>query len=431
MIGCVVLWCGIAFAFVLYKKRKLPVVLEKKEIKYMLLILSVSNIVAMILFGTQMLSGISANEILRNSYGEGSKKEVYEVTVEGELENEPFVVEVEEQQYTQKETLEMFREMTEKLDRVILGENESFDRVEYDLNLVSGLEEYPAEIYWEINRYDLIDTEGHILEDYKDETGQLLELRGTIEYAEESAVYTATVMVYPKAKSEKEKWMDALSQMIQSEEEKTREQDVFVLPDTLDDREIVWEKSKDMTGFYIIALGAVAAALIPLKRILDKREAEKKRKEQMLLDYPEIVSTFTLLLGTGMTLKSAWKRVTANYEEEKTDRGKREAYEEMCFTYREIQGGIPEKEAYERFGERCGSVTYMKLGAMFSQNLRKGSKGLTELLEMESLQAFEERKSNAKRAGEEASTKLMAPMFAMLAVVLVMVVIPAFLSMQI
>ncbi len=65
-----------------------------------------------------------------------------------------------------------------------------------------------------------------------------------------------------------------------------------------------------------------------------------------------------------------------------------------------------------------------------SQNLRKGTKGLTQMLRMEAIQAFEERKARAKRLGEEAGTKLLAPMFLMLAVVLVIVIVPAFLSIQ-
>lgn len=52
-----------------------------------------------------------------------------------------------------------------------------------------------------------------------------------------------------------------------------------------------------------------------------------------------------------------------------------------------------------------------------SQNLRKGTKGLSELLKLESIQAFEERKARAKRLGEEAGTKLLLPMFLMLVVV--------------
>ena len=50
---------------------------------------------------------------------------------------------------------------------------------------------------------------------------------------------------------------------------------------------------------------------------------------------------------------------------------------------------------------------------------------------MESVQAFEDRKARAKRMGEEAGTRLLIPMFLMLAEVLIIVVVPAFLSMQI
>ena len=56
---------------------------------------------------------------------------------------------------------------------------------------------------------------------------------------------------------------------------------------------------------------------------------------------------------------------------------------------------------------------------------------VSELLKLESIQAFEERKARAKRLGEEAGTKLLLPMFLMLAVVLIIVIVPAFLTMQI
>lgn len=92
---------------------------------------------------------------------------------------------------------------------------------------------------------------------------------------------------------------------------------------------------------------------------------------------------------------------------------------------------MTESESYENFGRRCDVQVYIRLGALLSQNLRKGTKGLTELLKLESIQAFEERKAQAKRLGEEAGTKLLLPMFLMLAVVLVIVIVPAFLTLQI
>ena len=72
-----------------------------------------------------------------------------------------------------------------------------------------------------------------------------------------------------------------------------------------------------------------------------------------------------------------------------------------------------------------------KFGMLLSQNLRKGTKGLTNLLQREAQEAFEERKNMAKKLGEEAGTKLMIPLFLMLAVVFVIVTVPAFLTIQI
>lgn len=431
MAGCIILWIVILVGSYFYKKKKVPEIVSGKEGKYMLRILILSNMIATGVFLVQFFAQDSGNEIVRNTYGKGSKSEKFEVTVEGELEQEPVTVTIGEQEYTYEETLKMFEEMMTLLDEEILGENESFGKVDHDLNLVSQLEGYPAQIHWEMDKYNVIDTEGNILEDYKVEEGTLLDIRGTIQYAGETAIYMVHAMVFPEVKSRKDTMRDTILESIAQEETSTRENPVFVLPSSIDGKKVHWEKERDLTGYYILALGVVITVWIPVKKTKDKKEAKKRREKQMLLDYPEIISKFTLLLNTGMTMKAVWAKIVQTYEEDKLLMGKREAYEEMCVTYREMQGGISEKEAYERFGHRCGMVPYMKLGALLSQNLRKGSKGLTELLSMESIQAFEERKNLAKRYGEEASTKLMIPMFLMLAIVLVMVIIPAFLSMQI
>ena len=65
---------------------------------------------------------------------------------------------------------------------------------------------------------------------------------------------------------------------------------------------------------------------------------------------------------------------------------------------------------------------------MLSQNLRKGAKGLTELLETEAEASLNERKAHARKIGERAGTKLLLPMVLMLGIVLVILMVPAFLS---
>src|SRR5699024_5767251 len=110
---------------------------------------------------------------------------------------------------------------------------------------------------------------------------------------------------------------------------------------------------------------------------------------------------------------------------------RRKAYEEMVSTMNQIRGGIPEGEAYEDYGTRCNVSAYRKFGTLLSQNLRKGSKGLTDLLGREAEEAFEERKNLAKKLGEEAGTKLVIPLFLMLIIVFAIVIVPAFFSISI
>ena len=74
------------------------------------------------------------------------------------------------------------------------------------------------------------------------------------------------------------------------------------------------------------------------------------------------------------------------------------------------------------------AVLLPSLCSLLLQNLKKGSKGMAEMLSYEVGQAFEERKNLAKRFGEEAGTKLLFPMILMLVIVMVVLIIPAFLS---
>ena len=72
-----------------------------------------------------------------------------------------------------------------------------------------------------------------------------------------------------------------------------------------------------------------------------------------------------------------------------------------------------------------GLQSYMKLGGLLEQNRKNGSKNLRNLLRTEMTDAFEQRKHQARRLGEEAGTKLLLPLFILLSVVMVMIAVPA------
>ena len=211
----------------------------------------------------------------------------------------------------------------------------------------------------------------------------------------------------------------------------TKEKKKLILPEMLDTNELRYYQPFNERGPVITVMGMMIGILLYALQKQNIRKAEEERKKQMIEDYPEVISKLTLYLGAGMTVKKAWRKITEGYMKEKEDENERYVYEEMRQTCHEMDSGVTEAEGYENFGRRCDLQIYIRLGALLSQNLRKGTKGLSELLKLESIQAFEERKARAKRLGEEAGTKLLLPMFLMLVVVLIIVIVPAFLTMQI
>lgn len=186
-------------------------------------------------------------------------------------------------------------------------------------------------------------------------------------------------------------------------------------------------------AFRVLFIGIIGSVLLWV--FMDKALDDKMkiRKNQMLLDYPEIINKFNLLVNAGMTIRQAWNKISDDYKQSnRLDKGqKRYVYEEMQVTLYELKLGVPEVNAYEQFGQRIGLMPYMKFSSMLVQNLKKGNKNMVDLLKQEAMEAFQERKETAKRLGEEASTKLLGPMMIMLLIVLIIILIPAFISFQI
>lgn len=381
---------------------------------------------------TEITEGIS-----RNTYGQGKRTEELKVYAEGENIEEHIEVEISERAYTQEEIQDLFVRCIHRLDTMILGNNESFDHIEEDLNLITEIPGEPVTVSWELDRYDVMNVHGQLNEETVKEEGAgqgiMVTLQAVLTYKEEEgkqALYECNVMVYPKEMSEEDRLYQAVREELEESNENTRTESLFILPKEAAGRKLHFYRRMDTRGGIVIIMAVLIFVLLyALKWQNQEKEAEKRRK-QMRLDYPEIVSKLTLLLGAGMTAKRAWKKIVSDYDK-REHKGRRYAYEEMKYTCREMDSGIMESESYERFGRRCGVQEYIRLGALLSQNLRKGTKGLNDLLYLEMVQSFEERKARAKRLGEEAGTKLLMPMFLMLGVVLVIVVVPAFFSIHI
>ena len=377
------------------------------------------------------------SQIERNSYGKGEKSESFRVTADGEEAKETLDVTVGERQYTAEELQEIFDRAAEELEVLVLGENESLDKVTADLSLVTELPDLPIAVEWELDRYEVLNVSGEIQEEalrealVEEREGVLVNLKAFMTYTQDQtrqAVHEITVRLCPAARTKEEKLIEKIRAGIAEYDNENKTKETIKLPKEVDGQKISYHYPMDTRGAVILAMGLMTVVLLFCLEKQNEKKDEEKKKQQMMMDYPQIVSQLNLLLGAGMSSKSAWKKIVDDYQRRKPVRGERAAYEEMAAAWNEMCGGVPEKDCYESFGGRCGLQAYMKLGALLSQNLRRGTKGLADALRLEGIHAFEERKALARRRGEEAGTKLLLPMFLMLAVVLVIVIVPAFLS---
>ncbi len=144
----------------------------------------------------------------------------------------------------------------------------------------------------------------------------------------------------------------------------------------------------------------------------------KKRSEEMLTDFSNVVSKLALLTNAGLIMKDAWEDVAYN--------GDTALYHEMQIACEEMKNGFSETEAIYRFGNRCIIPEIKKFASTIVQGIEKGNSELTMLLKQQSSEAWNIKRQIVKRQGEKASSKLLIPMLLMFVGILIMVIIPIF-----
>ena len=115
-------------------------------------------------------------------------------------------------------------------------------------------------------------------------------------------------------------------------------------------------------------------------------------------------------------------------EKKKNSKEYHYAYEELKMATVKMKSGVSEINAINQYGERCGLHNYIKLANIIEQNIRRGTGELSFALENELNKALVERKNTALKRGSKISTKLLGPMTVMLIVALVILMVPALMS---
>lgn len=359
----------------------------------------------------------------RNTYGGGAYTEEMEAEIEGE--KKKIEVTVEEKKYSRREAEKLMQETAKALDGEILGDNQSVDEIRKPMHLPEHVGDSPVAISWITDHPQILDWEGTLGEEIPQE-GVFVTIQGELSLGESRQLYERRVKVFPQQLSREEQTLRKLQEGIEKENQ-GEDTGRLYLPGKVEGKTVRWMRSSSHTGLWVSLLAVLSAVLAAARQEEQKHKKEKERRELLLRDYPDIVGKLVLFLGAGMTIKGAFTRIAADYQKW-GQCGPRPGYEEMAAACKEMEGGISEAEAYQRFGARCRLPCYKTLATLLFQNLKKGGRGLLELLEREAAEAEDDRIRNARIKGEQVSSKLLVPMFLMLLVVLVILMVPAYLT---
>lgn len=367
----------------------------------------------------------AGNHIERGDY----RKEAEEVELLAEVEGfreQEIRLEIQGKLPDKEEADLLEEQFWEELRRTALGDNHSEEQVYEELCLQRGLEGYPFTVSWSSDAPYIIDDEGNVRELTDEESCEVI-LTAHICLQDWEWQHTMNVTVVSPPLTEEARLYRELEAFVKEAVESAESSDGVTLPEEWQGKSVNWREQTDHQGLLLWILVLVAGAGIYFLQDKDLHTKVLERQQQLLDRYPVILNKLVLYLGAGLTIRGAFLRMAEEYQTDRTNDGEAcPVYEEILCMCREFQTGAEEAEVYERFGRRCGQTEYVRLSSLLSQNLKKGSSSMLVRLTEEADNAVKEQMNRSRKRGEEVSTKLLVPMVMMLAIVMVMIMIPAF-----
>ncbi len=344
-------------------------------------------------------------------------------------------LEVSAVQQSREDALELLEQAVSEWEDSYLGDNSSANEVRYDLNLVSELCDGQVQVSYESSDSTALQTDGTVTAETAasgSEGGEATLVELTVEFTcgDYARIETYTLRILPPEEGSEAWILSELQRAAEEAEENSREQLQFSLPDTVAGYRVIWTEEPEYRWLVFLLVGVAAVFCLEQKGRQDEKERQRKRKERLLFEYPQMVDQFAVLLDSGMTIRRAWERIVNRNYSAQGKRGKSKDnvgvyLEEMRITYREIREGRGERDAYERFGRRIGLAPYKRFSSILTQNLSKGTKDIRDILQNESEAALDMRRKRARKLGEEAGTRLLFPMLVMLVLILAVLLLPA------
>lgn len=365
-------------------------------------------------------------QLIRNEWGAGD----YKVALQAETEDwsREFPFWVKERAFSGKEKETLFQRLYKELPDLIKKDNQDIKHVTGDLNLVTFVEGYPFKITWSSKNSEKISRDGRVSRADAAKEGERIELTAKVSDGEENRSFVYEIFLLPELLDEEEVFFRKLNEELFALDLKQASEKNLTLPDNVAGKAVNWREKKTNGGTLLIFLSVFSNIFISIGMENDLIRNCKKRERQLLADYPDFVSKLRLYLSAGLTVKTAFIRIAQDGNSDKKEKEPRYLQEEMMISCRQLENGVMEKQVYQDFGRRCGEMRYRRIGFLLSVHLKQGNGQLLTLLEGEAESAQEDKRSFARKAGEEAGTKLLLPMILMLVVIMFLVLLPAYMD---
>lgn len=365
----------------------------------------------------------------RNPPGKGDS----EIHMEIQTGEESFPVDflLRERQYTAEELESAFEQGKTWLDSVWLGDNLSAQNVTENLYFPTRIEELGLTVRWETESYRWIRTDGTVTEEAFGQAPLDTQVRAILCYGTEERQVDYPVRVIRLDGDERTMLKASVLELVEAKQAEQASEEVLTLPENVENVMLTWYEKKTPVWPKLFVFGNLCVILLYFSQEEKHIHQIKKREDELRKDYPEIVYRLVLMIGSGMTVRAAWEKLISDYQRWRSNTGKsRWGYEEMEMALREMNYGIPELKAYESFGKRCGTQGYIRLSSLLIQQVKRGARGMNQLLIQEVAEAEVLRRENARKSAEEAGNRLILPMILLMTVVFAVLMIPAFLTMN-
>ena len=212
----------------------------------------------------------------RREYGQEEEKT--SVLVEG-LDEEAVLLEfpVAGRQYTDSGAEAAMDDLESRLERMILGDNPDLSHVRSRLFLETSDEATGLTIRWSSDSPEVVDSQGYVNGENTDrKNGTCVELQAEIRDGQgRSRQVTLLAKVYPPILSAEEETKTALLDQIRHEEEDTRTEAGFYLPQEYKGVHLTYRDPEEGSLVWIPVLGLAAALFCRIRE--GKREKEKKK----------------------------------------------------------------------------------------------------------------------------------------------------------